>query len=70
MITREAKRDRILEILKDRGPAGVTNRELNEVCFRFGARIFELRMRGWDIETRPEKRGLYRFVLLGRAEAA
>ena len=30
---------------RERGPAGVTNPELNGLCLRYGARIFELRRR-------------------------
>lgn len=44
--------DRILERLKQ-GPA--TNRELNEIGFRYSARIHELRRDGYDITWAPVK---------------
>lgn len=28
-----------------------TNRQLNQICFRYGSCIFDLRQRGWIIET-------------------
>ncbi|MBZ5723023.1 MAG: helix-turn-helix domain-containing protein [Acidobacteriia bacterium] len=66
-IEREARlssqRERILALLRERGRAGITNTELNELCFRYGARIFELRRAGQEIETIDEGAGVFRFVL-------
>lgn len=42
--------DRILERLK-KGPA--TNRELNQIGFRYSVRIHELRRDGYDITWSP-----------------
>ncbi len=63
-----AQRARILQLLRARGPAGATNRELNEIGFRYGARIWELRRQGFDIETIAKGQACFRFVL--RAEPA
>ena len=57
------QRQKILDVLIERGEQGVRNTELNEICFRYGARIFELRKLGHDIKTVKESDGLYRFVL-------
>ena len=55
--------DQILALLIARGPQGVTNLELNrDVCFRYGARIYELRQQGHLIETVRLGEGLFRFV--------
>lgn len=54
----------ILRLLQEAGPGGVTNQKLNEVCLRYAARIWELREK-FDIETRKEKRGVFRFVFHG-----
>jgi hypothetical protein len=68
---RDEKRSRgddrsvILRLLKEAGPAGVTNQKLTEVSMRFGARIYELRKEGYDIKTKNEKRGVFRFILRG-----
>ena len=56
----------VIERLK-RGPA--TNRELNEIVFRYSARIFELRGHGYDITTTQVKAGLWRYELIVADEA-
>lgn len=53
----------VLRLLKANGQA--TNYELNKICFRFSARIYELRREGHKILTIREKEGLYRFVYKG-----
>jgi hypothetical protein len=50
----------ILERLRE-GPA--TNAELNAICFRYGARIHELRGMGHKIKTVQLKAGVFRFEL-------
>ena len=57
------QRDKILGLLRERGSAGVGNRELNALCFRYGARLFEIRRDGYDVETICEGAGIFRFVL-------
>lgn len=64
-----AHRDQILELLKEAGPAGVRNVELNCICFRYGARIWELRKAGHKIKTVSEARGMFRFILTEEAPA-
>jgi len=62
--------DQILALLIARGPQGVTNLELNrDVCFRYGARIYELRQQGHRIETVRFGEGLFRFVYRGKRGA-
>ena len=61
---RKSQRDKVLDILRARGRSGVTNFELNEICFRYGGRIFELRTQfGYDIETIREAGARRRYVL-------
>lgn len=56
---------KILEILQLKGT--VTNAELNDrVCFRYGARIHELRRLGYVIRTTRIKQGLWTFTYEGR----
>jgi hypothetical protein len=57
------QREKILALLKERGGRGVLNTELNSMCMRYGARIFELRRQGYQIETIAEGEQIYRFVL-------
>lgn len=59
----------ILKLLKQAGPRGLTNLELNEICFRYGGRLFELRQEGFEIETKAEGAGVYRFTFKGEKEA-
>jgi hypothetical protein len=58
--------DRILKLLKSEGEA--TNRQLNTICFRYGARIYELRREGHDILSVKEKDGLWRFIYRGHPD--
>jgi len=51
---RQSNRDRVLAYLQEHHT--VTNVDLNAICFRYGARILELRAEGYDIQT-GEKRG-------------
>ncbi len=55
---------RILRLLKSK--RSVTNRELNRICFRYGARIHELRQEGHKIVSVHVKDGLWRFVYKGK----
>lgn len=58
------QRERILNVLEDRGPAGVLNIELNNIAFRYGARLKELRDDGYRIRTSHVKKSVFRFTLL------
>lgn len=60
----------MLTLLRNRGATGVTNFELNEVCLRYGARLFELRRGGFVIETRRASETEFRFVLTSEPESA
>ncbi len=52
---------KVLRLLKTR--RFVTNIELNRLCFRYGARIHELRREGWNIQRQYERPGIYRYWL-------
>ena len=58
------RRAQILELLKELGE--LTSRELNVICYRYSARIFELRQDGHDIQTQRIKAGLYRYIYHGQ----
>jgi hypothetical protein len=61
----KSQRQRILELLQAAGPRGCSNLLLNEVCFRYGGRIHELR-KEWEIETKQESENVFRFILHGK----
>jgi len=54
---------RILARLRQ-GPA--TNAELNIICFRYGARIMELRREGHDIDKAHDHDGVWVYRLVGQ----
>jgi hypothetical protein len=62
----------ILDLLRERGPRGVTSAELYSDHARFGVsgrnRISEMRAAGLDIETIHLSSGLVRYVLHDRGE--
>lgn len=55
------KRQAVLNLLESKGT--VTNIELNSVCFRYGARIHELREQGHWITTERREDGVWTFTL-------
>ena len=54
----------ILRLLEERGNDGATSRDLNNISFRYSARIKDLRDEGYQIKTEAIKKGLYRFTLV------
>lgn len=54
---------RILKLLQKQRSA--TNRQLNAITFRYGARIHDLRGEGYVIKTVREHDGLFRFYYVG-----
>ena len=59
---------RILRELRDK--RFVTNIDLNKICYRYGARIHELRKEGWNIQREYERPGVYRYWLVPEREYA
>lgn len=57
------QRSMVLDALKKARSAGVVNVELNRICFRYGARLFELRRMGYSIKTTREAGRVFRFTL-------
>lgn len=64
---RATARLKVLAALLEAGPRGCTNDELNAICFRYGARIHELRAE-WAIARVGGVGGRYRYILAGRRE--
>lgn len=65
-MTTTTQTGRILKLLQSKG--SVTNIQLNGICYRYGARLLELRKEGHDILTIYEKPGVYRYFYRGQAE--
>jgi hypothetical protein len=56
--------ERIINLLKEAGADGVSNIELSKISLKYDARICELRMQGYEIETTHEKKGVYKYFLI------
>ncbi len=56
--------EKILQLLEERGNQGVSNLELNEICFRYAGRLFDLRRQGYRIRSTHIKESIWRFTLL------
>lgn len=63
---KESQTTRILRLLRSK-PA-VTNKELNRICFRYSARLGELRSEGYIIVTNHVKDGLFEYVYRGKTK--
>ena len=55
--------EKIINLLKEAGADGVTNIQLAEITFKYDARISELRMKGYIIETVYIGKSVYKYVL-------
>jgi hypothetical protein len=63
-ITRRSNsREQVLAVLQAKRI--VTNVELNAICYRFGARLKELRDQGYDIVTGEKKGGVVTYHFKG-----
>jgi len=63
---KETQTAHILRLLKQKGE--LTNYELNRICFRYAARIHELRKEGHRIVTVREEGSKRRYVYMGEVE--
>lgn len=57
------QREQVLKALRAAGAMGVSNGHLNTICFRYAARIHELRQRGYAIRTQSGNDGLRIYFL-------
>lgn len=62
----ESQTAKILKLLKKKGK--LTNRQLNKICFRYAARLHELRKEGHIIVSNHVKEGLWEFVYKGEKQ--
>jgi hypothetical protein len=58
------QKSRILSLLKSK--EWVTQKELNTICFRYGARLWDLRQDGYSVLTKQGKKGQFFYSLLGQ----
>ncbi len=64
MDRRKSQKVRMLDLLKERGDTGATNRDfIGMGIFRCGDRIKNLREDGYEIESKRVRGGLWRYTL-------
>ena len=63
---KESQTTRILRLLRSK--PSVTNRELNRICFRYSARLKDLRDEGHIIVSNHVKDGLWEFTWKGKID--
>ena len=66
---RDNAKARVLAALVEAGASGVTTDALNEICFRYGARLLELRREGHRIDKAHVADGIYRYTYIGGLDA-
>lgn len=59
-----SQKDRILNLLKANDTA--TSRDLNNICYRYSARILDLRRDGHIIESKQVRKGFWTFRYIGK----
>jgi len=65
-MNKDTQRAKIIKLLKTNGKA--TNTELNRICFRYGARIYDLRKEGHIIKSKHIKDSLWEFIYFEKEE--
>ncbi|MGG3890220.1 hypothetical protein [Metabacillus fastidiosus] len=63
-----SQRDKIIKLLKESGEQGATNKELQNICIRWDARVRELYQLGYVIEVNPIGNGVYNYKLVSEPE--
>jgi hypothetical protein len=63
------QRERILSLLEERGELGVLNLELNEIAFRYGARLKELRDEGYQDQDQAHQEVSLAVILMAEGAA-
>ena len=56
--------EKIVQKLKEAAPDGVTNADLNKICFKYDSRISDLRRKGYVIKTERIGKGVYKYYLI------
>lgn len=59
----EKQRPRIIAALKSAGEDGITNVDLNKICFRYSSHIGTLRMKGYIIDVEHLGEGVIKYTL-------
>jgi hypothetical protein len=58
---KRTQKQRILDLMAPR--QWVHFRDLNDICFRYGARLYDLRKEGYEFEERRDDKGIWWYRL-------
>lgn len=56
--------DKIVHLLREAGESGATNKQLNQICLQYDARVSDLRRKGFVINVESLGKGLYKYFLI------
>lgn len=62
------QREKILNLLRNAGEKGITNKQFQDVCIRWDARVRELYQQGYVIKNESLGNGLYKYILVFEPE--
>lgn len=62
------QREKILNLLRNAAEKGITNKQFQDVCIRWDARVRELYQMGYIIENIPLGNGLHTYRLISEPE--
>lgn len=57
------QREKILNLLRQRGRAGAFNSDLVGIAYRYSSRLREIRQMGFEVSTQYVREGVFRYVL-------
>jgi hypothetical protein len=58
-----SQKEKMINLLREAGENGVTNKEFQNICIRWTARISELYKDGYEIDMQQVNGGIYKYVL-------
>ena len=58
------QREKILNLLRERGRAGATNDDLVRIAYRYSARLREIRLAGYEVRTDFVREGVFKYTLI------
>lgn len=57
------QREKIINLLRQRGRAGAFNSDLVRIAYRYSSRLREIRLMGFEVSTQYVREGVFRYVL-------
>ena len=58
------QREKILNLLRERGRAGATNGDLVRIAYRYSARLREIRLAGYGVRTDFVREAVFKYTLI------